>query len=210
VLSAGWLLEYQPYPAAGEVFARPRDATDIVQHEHLSPRPALLKRTSLEAIVRALNAAAVPFVVVGGVAVIAHGYGRLTQDVDLVIRLDPQSVRRAFEALAGLGYRPLVPVSADGFGDAAQRARWIAEKGMTVLNFHSDRHPETRVDLFVSEPFDFETEHRLALVEELAPGVPVRIVRLAALLRLKAAAGRPQDLADIAELGLLHGEVSDG
>jgi hypothetical protein len=81
---------------------------------------------------------------------------------------------------------------------------------MTVLNFHSDVHPETRVDLFVSEPFDFADEHRLALVEEIASGVPVRIVRLAALLRLKRAAGRPQDLADIAELKLLHGEAADG
>lgn len=32
----------------------------------------------------------------------------------------------------------------------------------------------------------------------------------AALLRLKQAAGRPQDLADIAELRLLHGETADG
>lgn len=169
-----------------------------------------MKRASLEAVARALNDAQVPFVVVGGVAVIAHGYGRLTQDVDLVVRLDPESVRRTFEALGHLGYRPLVPVTADGFADARQRARWIAEKGMTVLNFHSDRHPETRVDVFVSEPFDFAAEHRLALVEEIAPGVPVHIVRLAALLRLKEAAGRPQDLADVAELKLLHGDARDG
>ncbi len=46
------------------------------------------------------------------------------------------------------------------------------------------------------------------LVEGMAPGVPLRIVRLAALRRLKAAAGRPQDLADIAELRLLHGDVT--
>jgi hypothetical protein len=46
------------------------------------------------------------------------------------------------------------------------------------------------MDLFVTELFDFPEEHRQALVEELAPGVPVRIVRLAALLRLTAAAGQ--------------------
>ena len=33
----------------------------------------------------------------------------------------------------------------------------------------------------------------------------MRIVRLEMLLRLKQQAGRPQDLADIAELRLLHG-----
>lgn len=167
-----------------------------------------MKRASVESIARALNDAGVQFLVVGGIAVVAHGYGRLTLDVDLVVRLDPESVRGAFRALGGLGYRPLVPVTAEGFADPAQRARWIAEKGMTILNFSSDQHPETRVDVFVSEPFDFADEYRQAVVEEIAPGVPLRIVRLAALLRLKQAAARPQDLADIAELRLLHGDLA--
>jgi hypothetical protein len=116
----------------------------------------------------------------------------------------------AFEAFASLGYEPRVPVTAEGFGDPEQRARWIAEKGMRVLNFHSDRHKETPVDVFVTEPFDFEEEYRLALVEQVAPGVPVRVLRLAALMELKRQAGRPHDLIDIAELKLLHGESEDG
>jgi hypothetical protein len=168
-----------------------------------------VKRASVESLARALNDAGVQFLVVGGLAVVAHGCGRLTLDVDLVVRLDPESVRGAFRALDGLGYRPLVPVTAEAFADPAQRARWIAEKGMTVLNFSSDQHPETRVDVFASEPFDFAEEYRRAVVEEIGPGVPLRIVRLAALLRMKAAAARPQDLADIAELRLLHGDVAD-
>ena len=169
-----------------------------------------MKLTSLEAVVRALDAAGVPFIVVDGLAVVAHGYGRQTQDLDIVIRLEPESVRNAFAALATLGYRPRVPVTAEGFADAAQRARWIAEKGMTVLNFQSDLHRETPVDIFVSEPFDFETEHRLALAEEIAPGVPMRFLRLDTLLQLKRAAGRTQDLADVAELRALHGKDADG
>ena len=159
---------------------------------------------------RALNDAGVRFIVVGGLAVNAHGYGRLTDDVDLVIRLEPGDVRNGFRALAGLGYVPRVPVTADGFADPEQRARWIREKGMTVLNFHSDLHRETAIDLFVTEPFDFEQEYRLARVEEVASGVAVRIVRLPTLARMKREAGRPQDLADIDELRLLHGKALDG
>ena len=81
---------------------------------------------------------------------------------------------------------------------------------MTVLSFHSDQHRDTPVDVFVTEPFDFTEEYRLAMVEEVAPGAPVHIVRLESLLRLKREAGRPQDLADIAELRLLHGESPNG
>ena len=80
---------------------------------------------------------------------------------------------------------------------------------MMVLNFHSDHHRETPVDMFVEEPFDFEKEYQAALVEDAAEGVPVRILRLSALVDLKRRAGRPQDLADIHELRLLHGEIAE-
>ena len=84
---------------------------------------------------------------------------------------------------------------------------------MTVLSFHSDQHRETPVDVFVTEPFDFQSEYDAAFVEEIAPSVPLRIVRLKTLLQLKRAAGRPQDIADIAELcrihGIIHGRETD-
>ncbi|MEO5511185.1 MAG: nucleotidyltransferase [Longimicrobiales bacterium] len=161
--------------------------------------------TSIEAIVRKLNDAGVPFLVVGGLAVVAHGYGRLTQDVDLVIQLDPVTIHRAFDALAAIGYRPIVQVDSAAFADAEQRRRLIDEKGLTVLNFWSDTHRDTPVDVFVSEPFDFEYEYRNAMVQEIADGVPIRVLRLSALIEMKKTAGRLQDLADIEELRLLHG-----
>lgn len=164
-----------------------------------------MRLSSFEAIVRAFNDANVPFLVVGGLAVNAHGYGRHTWDVDLVVHLQPTVIRAAFQALAGLGYRPRVPVTADGFSDPEQRARWVADKGMAVLNFQSDSHRETPVDLFVTEPFEFDEEYQRAMMVEVAPGEQVHILRLDALLALKREAGRPQDLADVAELELLHG-----
>lgn len=163
-----------------------------------------MKLASIEALVRALNAEQVPFLVVGGLAVVAHGYGRQTLDVDLVVQLSAAALGGAFRALATLGYQPRVPVSAADLSNADVRRHWIAEKGMRVLNFHSDHHRETPVDVFVTEPFDFEEEHRRALLQEIAPGAPVRIVRLQTLLRMKQEAGRMQDLADIAELRLAN------
>jgi len=165
-----------------------------------------MKLASIEAIVRALNDAQVQFLVVGGLAVVAHGYGRQTQDLDLVIELSPDSVHAAFRALASLGYAPRVPVTAEGFADPAQRASWIRDKGMTVLNFSSARHPETPIDIFADEPFDFSAEYEAAEQFQLGPNVRTRIIRLSTLLDMKQQAGRPQDLADIAELERLHGE----
>ena len=53
-----------------------------------------------------------PFIVVGGLAVVAHGYGRQTQDIALVVNFEPGRTVVAFAALASLGYRPIVPVAA--------------------------------------------------------------------------------------------------
>ena len=40
---------------------------------------------SVEPIMRALNTAEVQYLIVGGLAVNAHGYVRLTRDVDIVL-----------------------------------------------------------------------------------------------------------------------------
>ncbi len=48
---------------------------------------------------------------------------------------------------------------------------------MVVFPLHSDRHPETRIDLFVSEPFDFDLEYDQALVGEILPGLQARFVQ---------------------------------
>ena len=148
-----------------------------------------MKVSSFEAVAAALNGACVRYLVAGGLAVNAHGYVRLTHDVDLVVQLDPANILPAFAALAGLGYRPLVPVTAAQFADPAQRAAWIRDKGMTVLNFHSDRHLTATVDIFVSEPFDFDAEYACALQAELSPGAVVRFVSIPTLIAMKELSG---------------------
>ena len=162
-----------------------------------------VKLAAFEAIAAALRDAGVRYLVAGGIAVNAHGYVRLTYDVDLVIQLKPENIRPAFKALAGLGYRPIAPVTAEQFADAAQRARWIREKGMQVLNFHSDLHRPFTVDVFVSEPFDFDREYEAALQGELAPGLTVRFVSIPALIAMKQLANRPRDLDDIEHLRMI-------
>jgi len=167
-----------------------------------------MKRDSFIAIARALNDAEVPFIVVGGLAVNAHGYGRVTFDVDLVIRLLPEVIQRAFVALDRIDYHPAVPITAAQFGDQAIREGFHTQKGMLVLKFWSDTHRETPLDVFITEPFAFEQEYAAAELHEAAPGVILRIVRYETLVRLKREAGRHQDLADIAELEFIKGNES--
>lgn len=166
-----------------------------------------MRLAAFEAIAAALRDAGVRYLVAGGMAVNAHGYLRLTYDVDLVIRLEPGNVQLAFKALSVLGYRPTVPVTAEQFSDEEQRARWIREKGMQVLNFYSDLYRPFTVDVFVSIPFDFEREYQAALEGELAPGLVVRFVSIPALIEMKRLANRPRDLDDIEHLQMILEEM---
>lgn len=159
-----------------------------------------MKVAAFEAIAAALRDAEVRYLVAGGLAVNAHGYLRLTFDVDLVIQLRPENILSAFQALARVGYRPSVPVTADQFADKAQRAQWIRDKGMQVLNFHSDLYRQVPVDVFVAEPFAFDGEYEAAMCAELAPGLMVRFVSIPALIAMKRLANRPRDLDDIEHL----------
>ncbi|MGI8820242.1 MAG: nucleotidyl transferase AbiEii/AbiGii toxin family protein [Chthoniobacterales bacterium] len=159
-----------------------------------------MKLASFESIVAALNREKVHFLVVGGVAVNAHGYLRYTKDVHLVVRLSDEDVLGAFRALETIDYHPAVPVTAQQFSDAAMRAQWRQEKGMRVLKFWSDAHRETPLDVFVYEPFDFDLEYQRALVGTDPDDPGARFAGIPALISMKAQAGRPLDLIDIEKL----------
>ena len=155
---------------------------------------------SLEIIIRALNAAQVQYLIVGGLAVNAHGFVRLTRDVDIVLGLEPANAERGLNALLNAGWQLAIPEKPAAFADAALRERWRSEKNMIVLKLWSDEHRRTPIDIFIYEPFDFKIEWAQAEQWEVGPGLLAPVVSLATLLRMKATAGRPQDLEDIKEL----------
>ena len=99
-----------------------------------------------------------------------------------------------------LGYRPLVPITSKQFADAGNRERWIREKGMRVLQFWSDDHRETSIDVFVEEPFDFAREYEAALRKSLYGRLEVRVVAISTLIAMKEAADRPVDRIDVEHL----------
>ncbi len=123
---------------------------------------------------------------------------------DVVIRLDSETVARAFAALDSVDYHPAVPVSAEQFGNAETRERLRLEKHMIVLKFWSDRHQHSPLDIFVTEPFDFEAEYTAAFIQQVDTDIPVRFLQFDSLLAMKRSAGRQRDLADVEELEFIR------
>ncbi|HKQ58443.1 MAG TPA: DUF6036 family nucleotidyltransferase [Candidatus Eisenbacteria bacterium] len=159
-----------------------------------------MERRSIEVIVDTMNRGGARYLVVGGLAVVAHGFVRFTADIDLVLDPEPAAMRSAIDALSGLGYRPRAPVPFSEFADPEKRRAWLRDKQLTVFSVFSPEHPATEIDLFVETPFDFERAYADADRFEVAPGIEATFVGINDLIAMKRKAGRPQDLQDVAEL----------
>lgn len=146
-----------------------------------------------------LAAAPVRFVLVGELALVLHGLDRLTADVDLVIDLSAASARAAVQALMAAGYRPLAPVDPIALTDPAQRQEWQVVRNMQVFSFWDRANTRPTVDVMLASPVPFEDLWAAASVMNIG-GHEVRVASIQHLIRMKPAAGRPQDLADIERL----------
>jgi len=146
-----------------------------------------------------LAAARVRFVVVGGLALLLHGLDRLTADVDLVIDLSTDAARDAVLALTEAGYRPLAPVDPFALSDPAQRSDWHENRGMKVFSFWDSTNSSPTVDVMLSPIVSFEELWRQAQTIKIG-GIEVRVASVEHMIRLKEAAGRSQDLADVERL----------
>jgi hypothetical protein len=131
---------------------------------------------------------------IGGFAVNAHGYPRLTRDVDILVRPDERNYARLAQAIGDLdpdwrlpGDRN--PLELDrlqwGFGEFA---RFSTPHGL--LDAHRDLQG-------VNAGYE-ELDQRAITVE--VGDLHVRVVGYDDLIGIKRAAGRPQDVADIAAL----------
>jgi hypothetical protein len=149
-----------------------------------------------EDVLRALDAASIRFVLVGGVAVILHGVPRTTADLDIVIDLEESHVRRFVAVMTDLGFVPRAPVAAVDLANADLRQAWVNEKNMVAFTFHRPGQPLDEVDVLVDPPLSFAEMDAGADVIE-AEGLRLPIAGIRHLIRLKEIAGRAQDVADV-------------
>lgn len=149
--------------------------------------------TGLREALEALTAAGVEYVLVGGVAGIAHGAARLTYDLDVVYRRTHANIERLGSALAP--HRPYLRGAPPGLP-----FRWDVETIRRGLNFTLTTDLGD-VDLLGEIAGGGTYDDLLAESIELAPfGIRCRCLSLSQLIRVKRAAGRPKDLEAIAEL----------
>ncbi|MEZ0471513.1 hypothetical protein [Luteimonas salinilitoris] len=160
-------------------------------------------------IFAALNDARVDYVVVGGLAVILHGYLRATADLDLAIGLSPGNARRGMRALASIGLQPRLPVAMDDFADEDRRLDWLRNRNMVVFPLWDPANPLRSVDVFIDEPIGFGDLMAEAVVKDV-DGLEVRIASIPHLIEMKRRSARPRDLEDIDKLQQILAAEQEG
>ena len=166
------------------------------------PASPELQPLDANTLLRTLAEHEVEFVVVGGLAVAAHGFPRATKDVDIVPRPERANRRRLYEALAALDAEPIelgefrpeelpVPFTPDG----------LDEGGNWALRTRAGR---IDVPQWLAGVDDYEQLDAGALDVEL-PGVGrIRVAGYDDVVAMKRAAGRRVDLTDLEELERLR------
>jgi len=144
-----------------------------------------LNRT-LARLANDLNQRGIDYIVIGAVALLAHGYPRFTEDIDLV--MTREGLEKFHEELIGLVYAPAFP-------GARKRLRsttdGVSIEVMTTGEYPGDGKPKA---VSMPEPAEAATE---------IDGI--KFVTLEKLIELKLASGisaadRLKDLADVQEL----------
>ncbi|HEU4869541.1 MAG TPA: hypothetical protein VFT08_01660 [Pyrinomonadaceae bacterium] len=128
----------------------------------------------------------IDYMVIGAIALLAHGYPRFTEDIDLV--MTSEGLQKFHDELVGLGYTP-------AFSGAKKRLRSTIDsvpiEVMTTGEFPGDGKPKP-----VSMPRPAEASIEID---------GIKFVTLEKLIELKLASGisapdRLKDLADVQEL----------
>ena len=151
---------------------------------------------SYESVLTSLTKERTRYLVVGGVAVLYHGYQRFTADLDIVPDLERDNLEKIINVMRMNGYVPRVSVAPTALLDPNQRKEWREEKGMKVFTYLHPQEPLQDVDFLIFNPLPFHEAFERRK-EVLVSGIPVYIASLDDILYMKRQAGIAKDLYDI-------------
>jgi len=135
---------------------------------------------------KALNAEGVRYVLIGGFAVILHGFVRSTKDIDLLIDAAPENVQRLKRAMAVLPDNAIALIA----DDEVEKYRVVRIADEIVVDL-----------MKVACGIDYARAADDGVEIKIVEGVPIPIARKELLIETKQTV-RPSDAADVQFLRL--------
>jgi len=132
-----------------------------------------------------LNSYKVNYLVIGGYAVVYHGYPRATGDIDVWIAINPENAKKVFEVVKAFGFN-----DPDLSEDIFLKENKVIRMGV----------PPLRIELVTSiSGVDFKTCYTNRVVDTIDE-VEINFIGLEHLKQNKRASGRHKDLNDLENL----------
>lgn len=160
-----------------------------------------------EEVFKKLSDEKVDYLVIGGVALVLHGVVRLTIDLDIMLLPESDNLKKFVSAVEKLGYKSKLPLNANDINFKTLRG-WRRTRNLEALSFWNPSKPQRSIDVLIEPAIDYsEASKKKKIVRAGAICIPIACTE--DLIKLKKAAGRPQDLADIESLRILEGLGND-
>lgn len=137
----------------------------------------------------------VEYVVVGGIAVNLLGSLRSTADLDIIVEMQDDNLKKIVTIMKKHGYRVKQPVDPMGIADKNTREDWINNKHMKAFNFYKEEGLK-EVDIIIESPVSFENAKKSAMLIDCG-GIILPVISIDNLIKMKENTGRSIDRLDI-------------
>ena len=140
----------------------------------------------------------VKYVLVGGLAFNLLGGERNTSDMDILVELSNENLKKIVKILKKKNYHVKQPVDPMGIADETTRKDWIKNKHMKAFNFYLDGQYK-EVDIIVESPVAYsEASQKVKWIK--VDNLRIPVMSIDHLIKMKKRAGRDVDAFDIKRL----------
>ena len=163
------------------------------------------KRTCMmlyEEIFREFQNKKVKYIVVGGIAVNLLGGNRSTYDMDILVEMSDENLRKVASILKSEGYRVKQPVNPMDIAIKDIRENWIRGKNMKAFNFYKEEDMK-EVDIIIDSPVQFK-DAKKDYVRVKIGSLTIPVVSIKGLIKMKKKSGRSVDQLDIETLNAIQ------
>ena len=154
-----------------------------------------------EEILRAFQKQKVKYVLVGGIAVNLLGSMRSTADLDILVEMSDDNLKKIVKVLKKYGYRIKQPVDPLKIADKKTREDWIKSKHMKAFNFYKEKGLK-EVDIIIESPVSFKEANKKPVRIKIDDLV-LPVISINKLIKMKRKSGRAVDKLDIEELRMV-------
>ncbi|OGX35639.1 MAG: hypothetical protein A3I43_00920 [Omnitrophica WOR_2 bacterium RIFCSPLOWO2_02_FULL_50_19] len=151
-----------------------------------------------EEVLRAFQKEKARYVIVGGVAANLIGLMRSTADLDILVEMSDNNLKKIVNILKKRGYQIKQPIDPIGIANKKTREDWIRNKHLKALNFYKKNGFE-EVDIIIDSPVTFEKAKKSTSVIK-TDDIALPVISIDNLIKMKEKTGREVDRFDVKEL----------